>query len=112
VDKQHRFGAHAAYKSQQLAVAGKLGPHRAAIAGYHVLHLPRAAVYPADHVDQAVGVFVVFEGGASAHVLAEVNVAAVGRGHGLAGILLVVFAPCQLDAAAAADVVSPHLTGP
>ena len=108
---QHRLVAHALHERQRLAVGRGLRPHRAAGAGHHVFDLARLAVQATDRVDHVVHVAVVFEAAARAHVLGEVDEAAVGRQRRLALVLLVVLALGQLQAGAAVAVVEPELAG-
>src|SRR6185295_12197779 len=87
------------------------GPDGAAGAGDVALGLARLLVEALDVEDLGVGILVVLEDGAGGDVLAVVEVAAVGREDGLAGVLLVVGLLGELQAVAAAPVVEPHLAG-
>ena len=77
----------------------------------NALDLAGLPVEPLDDVDLRVGILVVLEDRAGRGVVAEVDVAAVGRERGLAGVLLVGALLGELQAVAAAAVVEPHLAG-
>src|SRR5690606_25472405 len=78
--------------------------------GDHGFGLAGLAVEALDRIDHTVRIAVVVEGAAGAHVLREVDVAAVGRNRRLADVLLLVGLLHQLDAAAGAGgVVQPEL---
>ncbi|GIX38763.1 MAG: hypothetical protein KatS3mg127_2002 [Silanimonas sp.] len=87
---QHALLAQALDEGQGPAVRRGLRPHRAAGAGHQGLDGAGLAVEALDGVDQAVRVLVVLEGGARAHVLAEIDVATIRRDRGFAEVLLVV----------------------
>src|SRR5690606_22586462 len=107
---QHAGVAHALDEGQGLSVRRHLRAHRAAGRGDHGFGLAGLAVEALDGIDHAVRVAVVVEGAAGAHVLREVDVAAVGRNRRLADVLLLVGLLHQLDAAAGAGgVVQPEL---
>jgi len=67
------------------------------------------AIQAPDHIDLGVRVLGIVEDAAGRGIIAEIDIAAVGREGGLARVLLLGAALGQLHAAAAAAVVHPHL---
>ncbi|MNQ54653.1 hypothetical protein D3C85_687240 [compost metagenome] len=96
-------------EGQGLAVGRGGGANRAARSGDEGRDLARLAIQTADHIDLGVRVLGVVEHAACGGVVAEVEIAAVGREGGLARVLLLGAALGQLHAAAARAVVHPHL---
>jgi len=112
VEEEHGFQADAAYERHGFSVRGGLWSNRAARFGDETLGFARLGVEPLNDVDDTVGVFVVLEAPARAHVLTVVEVSAVGGERGFSGVLLPVAPFGELEPAPAADMVHPHLTRP
>uniref|UniRef100_A0A0N4Z8I7 LigA n=1 Tax=Parastrongyloides trichosuri TaxID=131310 RepID=A0A0N4Z8I7_PARTI len=96
-------------EGQGLAVGRGGGANRTARAGDEGRDLARLAIQATDHIDLGVRVLGIFELAARRGVVAEVEVAAIGREGGFARVLLLGAALGQLHAAAAGAVVHPHL---
>src|SRR5690606_8344922 len=98
------------HEGHPVSVGGELGRQRSARPVDPGLLLTRFPVDSLDHVDDTVRVTVVLEATAGRDILAEVDVAAVGRHDRFGSVLLPVASLGNLRAAATGDMVEPHLT--
>src|SRR5690606_15113461 len=104
---EHRLVADAPDEGDRLAVRRGGRADRAAGAGDVGLDLAGLAIQPADDVDLAVDVLRILEGVPARRVVAEIEIAAIGRDRRFAGVLLGRAPLAHLHAAAAAAVIRP-----
>jgi hypothetical protein len=108
-DEQRRFVSNSPDERERLSIRRRRRPNRAAGTGDERLDLAGLPIQSLDDVDLRVGILVVLIDRAGRRVVAVIEVAAVGRQRGLAGVFLLRAFFRELQPFAAAAVIEPDL---